>query len=217
MNWHILLPCLEIHLAIGLLLLLSVCLVPRFREGLFPNLAADMAGAPAWKVALTLALRGGSVVLLWPLVLLRRWRRWCDRSGNGVSLLLPESEPKPGLPPEIDPDELRAWEARNPAMIRPIRIEQVTPGIYDVHCLHCSHVFQYTGLMHGFGENSFLTMGYVCARCHRLAERRWDRAHPKPEHPRCKCGGALRREGQMLCPNCGSPDVCCLYMPLAVT
>lgn len=102
-------------------------------------------------------------------------------------------------------------------MIRPVRIEQINFGIYDVHCLQCSHGFSYSGLIHGFGENDFLTLGYVCNRCHRLTERTWNRENRRPERPLCECGGDLLREGHVLCPNCGSPDVYCMYLPRAVT
>lgn len=208
MSWHFVLRCAGAYLVVGLLVLPAAFLMSSLRE----VVVDDFDGAPAWKVALALAVLGGAVVVLWPLVLYGMWE---ERSGQWVWRF--RSPLEPDLPAGIDPDELREWRARNPEMIRPVRIEQIDFGRYDVHCLHCSHDFSCSGLIHGFGENDFLTLGYVCSRCHRLAERTWNRENRRPERPLCECGGELLREGQVLCPNCGSPDVCCLYLPSAVT
>lgn len=121
------------------------------------------------------------------------------------------------LPPGIDPEALAVWKAKSPGWDRPVWIEDLGTGAYDIRCLSCRHDFRFAGLLHGFGARSSLTLGYTCERCHRLTEISWNRANPQQDHPACTCGGSLAREGLMHCPKCGSPDLTCYYLPAMVT
>lgn len=183
-----------------------------------------------WLCVLLFATTAVALVALWPILWgSRLWARICAAFGvvreppaTKSSLpssppLPPTPRPEPELPACFDLEELRTWRDRHSGWDRPVWIETLGTGGYDLICLGCRQTHRFCSLTHGFGKNSFLAMGYTCRRCHRLVERSWDHEHPREEHPRCECGGNLERKGLAHCPNCGSPDMCCFYMPNIVT